>query len=618
MNTPLKSHSPPQPGVGLVVVGQKSKPINKPLMDMTAAVYFDGTGNNRTNVTYRIHAQHKEYNAQSVIVNGHTMPFTDSYGRGYSNIAILEYMSVVAPNHVSIYIGGAGAPSGAYPDQLGNAFGVGPTGVPNAVTRAIGEVTKAINKKLKAKGAQLGKLRVDVFGFSRGAAAARHFVARRTGQHFNFFGPYNDLISSLQVRPTAITINFVGLYDTVSSYGGENTGRKGATLAYEAVISTSKATRVVVDTVGLGPLLDEKIKPVAPKIKSTLEPYTAHGTTEEAVKLTTELAAQAAPVQMAGDHPFGNNVELLHLAIGGDATYVVQLAAGDEYRKLFPRTTIDSSVNAGKGFECVVPGSHGDVGGGYNPRMTEVYTAYTMTERNRLINEGWFKSQELTTLKEDQWHFRNPFSIYTGIIQKDLGSMLTHKTEVLRYMGTRQLVPDYQFVTLGLMLDLASKHGVEFARLRQRNLRWQVPLKLKPLYHKMHAYVMGRLHTSGPNVFNLVGGIFQGVRVRHQYLHLSSVMAGKGSFPNKLQGLVLGAREVNGVPTRQIIRDDAPGHYLPAHYKQQDYLVPPVVPPSPKTTTPSPPPIPYEPRYPRPGHDALGRPVNSYGQPLEE
>ena len=508
MKAPLKSQS--RPGVGLVVVGQKPNPNkNKPLMDLTAAVFFDGTGNNRANVNYRLAEQRRNPRATQVRVHGQSMPFADSYGRGFSNIAILEYLSVVVPTHVSVYIGGAGAPAGQGSDMMGNGFGVGATGIPAAVTRAIREVTGGINKKLKAKGAQLGKLRVDVFGFSRGAAAARHFVARRTNKYFSIFGPFNDLCTSLHVGPDAVVINFVGLYDTVSSYGGEN---------------------------------------------------------------KKNLVSQSLAVYREGNYPFADNVQLLHLAIGGEARYVAQLAAGDEYRKLFPRTTIDSSVNAGHGFEYVVPGAHGDVGGGYDPLATEEYTAYGAAECNRLVREGWFKPEQLVPEKEGD-NFKKKYLSVRGL-NNVFHFNPAYESETKPYVGTRQLTPVYQFLTLGLMMVLARKHGVELERFNQRNSRWQVPPKLKPLYQAMRAFMLGRLGASDgePNVFVLTKNFRW---VRHQYLHLSAIMPGRGHLGNRYkEGMVIGAREIDGAPVRQIISDDLLGHHLPAHYKPQDYLLP--------------------------------------------
>ena len=138
---------------------------------------------------------------------------------------------------------------------------------------------------------------MDVFGFSRGTAAARHFVARRTAE---FFGQYPNLGASLGVPPAAVTLNFVGVFDTVSSYAGES--RNGTVVR--------ALGNVIFDT-------------------------------------------------------FGDDVDELRLAMHGAPVRAVQLGAADEYRRSFARTTITTSVQARKGFECTLPGVHSDVGGSY-------------------------------------------------------------------------------------------------------------------------------------------------------------------------------------------------------------------------------------------------------------
>ncbi|RZK28789.1 MAG: hypothetical protein EOO63_10450 [Hymenobacter sp.] len=58
----------------------------------------------------------------------------------------------------------------------------------------------------------VNKVTIDVFGFSRGAAAARHFIA----QKLNKKAP---LAVRLGTADAEIKIRFVGIFDTVSSFG---------------------------------------------------------------------------------------------------------------------------------------------------------------------------------------------------------------------------------------------------------------------------------------------------------------------------------------------------------------------------------------------------------------
>lgn len=164
---------------------------------------------------------------------------------------------------------------------------------------------------------------VDVFGFSRGSAAARHFVSRRAA------------LQTWPGQPTArVTIKFVGLFDTVSSY--DNTPAKTGNLG----------------------------------------------------RAMGHLGSQPS-------REFSNDVAELGLAIGGNAKRVVHLVAGDEYRLNFPSTNIQSSIAAGIGYEYTIPGAHSDIGGGYKEIETERREFYNDQERAQLVRDGWYTRAQL-------------------------------------------------------------------------------------------------------------------------------------------------------------------------------------------------------------------------------
>jgi hypothetical protein len=50
----------PSGGMGRVVVGEKPDNDNKTGIEVTAAIFFDGTGNNRNNTAQRRMAQHNK------------------------------------------------------------------------------------------------------------------------------------------------------------------------------------------------------------------------------------------------------------------------------------------------------------------------------------------------------------------------------------------------------------------------------------------------------------------------------------------------------------------------------------------------------------------------------
>lgn len=131
--------------------------------------------------------------------------------------------------HVSlrIYVEGIGTQSGEEDSALGYAMGRGATGVRNCVQRAFTMIGAAIGRaKAGNPSGEITSLTFDVFGFSRGAAAARHFANEVVK------GKQGPLGAVLQGNASAfdkgfvdrygrdITVGFIGLFDTVASVGG--------------------------------------------------------------------------------------------------------------------------------------------------------------------------------------------------------------------------------------------------------------------------------------------------------------------------------------------------------------------------------------------------------------
>jgi hypothetical protein len=102
-----------------------------------------------------------------------------------------------------------------------------------------------------------------------------------------------------------------------------------------------------------------------------------------------------------GDKEFLNDVPELHLNFDPDpqVSRVVHLAAADEYRLNFSLTTIASALRQGKGFELRLPGAHSDIGGGYAQVLTEtlVYspTLRTLSALPFFKNLGWYGVNQL-------------------------------------------------------------------------------------------------------------------------------------------------------------------------------------------------------------------------------
>lgn len=157
------------------------------LEQLTVHVFFDGTGNNRFNTaTYR---ENKDKAKEGSV----------SYENYYSNIALLFMAMQEFDDVKKLYIEGSGTTRDEEDDTAGLGFSKGKSGRTTRVESAFSQLEDILNKINKEK------VILNVYGFSRGAAWARHFC------YLVKSGKYKDW--------NVCKINFVGIYDTVSSDG---------------------------------------------------------------------------------------------------------------------------------------------------------------------------------------------------------------------------------------------------------------------------------------------------------------------------------------------------------------------------------------------------------------
>ena len=204
-------------------------------------VFFDGTGNNASNSAIGAQCRASdiglgEVEAQAVVqrCEAHHLDPDSSYGNDVSNIWRLYELyrdepvpkDSRTPSILRVYVTGAGTTTGKK-DTLfpGQALGRGDTGVLAKVDEGFSLITQALDTFQQANpGSSLGTLELDIFGFSRGAAAARHF-ANQVLQRAS--GPLGALHRHGKFTPDPdfewdrdLIINFIGLFDTVAAIGG--------------------------------------------------------------------------------------------------------------------------------------------------------------------------------------------------------------------------------------------------------------------------------------------------------------------------------------------------------------------------------------------------------------
>ncbi len=173
----------------------KPDSVHESTVDIAKAhIIFDGTKNNIFNT--------------KAGQQGKGLKGEESYVNAATSVALMWDGIQKKKIQNPVYIDGIGTTRLQKDNQKGYAFGKGETGIDVRARSAFAELDKVLRVNRGSKLPAL--LNVNVYGFSRGAATARHFV------HL-----VND--KSKQLYPSGwdkmqLRINFVGLFDTVSSY----------------------------------------------------------------------------------------------------------------------------------------------------------------------------------------------------------------------------------------------------------------------------------------------------------------------------------------------------------------------------------------------------------------
>lgn len=233
----------------VVVNKEESKDkTEKTPLNFTFGVFLDGTLNNMYNTEARLAFEKKAkitadsqkdvkpYNKTNNVFNNdekYRYKADSSYENALSNPAILfkNYKYDKEELIFPIYTEGIGTLTTPESGQTvlvkedykndekmnGPAFGIGNAGVMGKVRKALDDVVLTITNN-HPKDAYINTITFDVFGFSRGAAAARHFVHVVKSSGYGYLGKILLKAEVLDNR-TKINVRFVGIYDTVPHHG---------------------------------------------------------------------------------------------------------------------------------------------------------------------------------------------------------------------------------------------------------------------------------------------------------------------------------------------------------------------------------------------------------------
>lgn len=212
---------------------------------LTVGVFFDGTGNNAINTDNMFQAcTAKNYNLTDVDAGailgkcarenfGVSGTGATSYTGYYTNVHWLRtlYKKVFFAHsqeiQKEIYIDGVGTEAGKADSMIGQGLGISDTGVIAKTNKAVSVIAENIQVALKDFSREISgyelivtSLQFDIFGFSRGAAAARHFANRIHSEDPAIIRAIKNGIGEITFNGApAGKIRFIGIFDTVAAIG---------------------------------------------------------------------------------------------------------------------------------------------------------------------------------------------------------------------------------------------------------------------------------------------------------------------------------------------------------------------------------------------------------------
>jgi len=435
-----------------LILGETEKggaPEDQKKIDFTFGVFIDGTNNNRYDTIARTDWEENRVGRKST----DEKPYTNEeylqvyakskdevskkdnykYGEGsyendLSNVAILfdNYVENTDNRIFKIYTEGMNTNtlgdehlkvSKYEKDDIveGGAMGIGNAGIVDRVRRAVEQVVKKIKVDDEQK---IGSITIDVFGFSRGAASARHFVH---------------------------TITHPAYYST-AGINGAYCDHQGYQISEEY-----RNRKKVLPTNG----------------------YLGYKLIEKGIQFDQLIIRFAGLFDTVAHHGLVqyNDIRDLGLNSISKAKYVIHMVAGDEHRKNFSLSPIIKSQNH---IELYMPGVHCDVGGSYTEGRPEGiasgvapdpggehvlaidYCDFTFLSsklskfRDILIEEGWFTKDQLKICDIDGKTY-------------EYKSTRKYRYDKQQLISQRAYISNqYSFIPLHMMCNFGIEKGVKF------------------------------------------------------------------------------------------------------------------------------------------------------------
>lgn len=428
---------------------EEEEEVEEEGITLRIGVFFDGTGNNRSNSEMAAGCYARDVNlveeaediqrfCQAHGYDGLGNTPDDSYGNDISNVAKLydlyaddRYRQLAAEEtigYIPVYLEGIGTSSGEGDSRFSLATGVGAHGVLARVAQSPALILERAEQfKRSNPDRKVERVEFDIFGFSRGAAAARHFANEVQK------GEKNPLAALLPADATLFTedfswrtntdvsINFIGIFDSVAAVANMAEGD-----------------------------------------------FSAHDANNPGVNLC--LAPDVAKK-------------------------VVHLVAGDERRHNF-------SLNSAGAADIKLPGAHSDLGGGYLPNLIErVLLSKPRCSRDMDLHVPSTASpayrsadQELGRLQDQLNLYGLPLEVQTWTVEvtnNAKGDRSKSKNVYAAVRSQRTVRNDLALVYLRIMRELGARHDVPFKVIDEEDQTYALPTELKSIAEKLMAYALG-------------------------------------------------------------------------------------------------------------------------------
>ncbi|MCX8961125.1 DUF2235 domain-containing protein [Erwinia psidii] len=216
-----------------------SPDVRRTKIVLTVGIFFDGTANNAINTTSFRQAFASDNpppeGAQALPVTAGQSNLRGSHLGYYTNIHWLNTLyrtdlpTAEGQWQQSVYIDGIGTEAGEHDRLLDSAFGTGKRGVVAKTDKAIAAIAEILStcfsRQPDATSWVISELQFDLFGFSRGAACARHFANRVFERDSAIVAALDQGLKGVQYQgASAGKVRFLGLFDTVAAISNATNG----------------------------------------------------------------------------------------------------------------------------------------------------------------------------------------------------------------------------------------------------------------------------------------------------------------------------------------------------------------------------------------------------------